>query len=51
MVDLLPLQVNRVVPSGITPSPCVALTEEHKFVLFDLQKRHSLHSGIYSGIT
>src|ERR1700710_3055842 len=42
----LPLQVNRDVPSGMTPLPCVARIFPHRFVLPDLQNLHSLHSGV-----
>lgn len=42
----MPLHVNREVPSGITPFPCVALILPQRFVLPDLQNLHSLHSGV-----
>lgn len=47
----LPLQLKRVVPSGITPFPCVIRIFWHKFVFGFLQNLHSLHCGIYNGIT
>src|SRR6218665_1852290 len=46
-----PLYEKRVVPSGITPLPCVARTATHRLVLPLLQNRHSPHSAVYSGIT
>ena len=46
-----PLQVNLEVPSGIKPLPCVTRILLHKFVLGCIQNLHSLHWGIYNGIT
>ena len=42
----LPLHLNRDVPSGMTPFPCVALILPQRFVLPDLQNLHSPHSGV-----
>ena len=47
----LPFFEKRLVPSGITPLPCVERMATHRFVLPDLQNLHCLHSGVYSGIT
>src|SRR5690554_4898275 len=47
----LPLYEKRVVPSGITLLPWVARTATQRFVLPDLQNKHSPHSAVYSGIT
>ena len=57
--NVFPLQENLLVPSGITPLPCVALCDDvirdhvntvtnhlillHKLVLEDLQNLHSPH--------
>ena len=41
-----PLHLNRLVPSGRTPLPCVARILPHKLVFPDLQNLHSLHSGV-----
>ena len=42
------LIVKRLVPSGITPLPCVLRILGHKFVFGDWQKMHALsqHCGV-----
>lgn len=40
MVEPSFLRVNREVPSGITPLPCVARILGHRFVFDDWQKMH-----------
>src|SRR5689334_1904674 len=42
----LPFFENRLVPSGMSPLPCVARIATHRFVLPDLQNLHFLHSGV-----
>lgn len=42
----LPLHLNREVPSGITPFPCVARIFPQRLVFPDLQNLHSMHSGV-----
>ena len=42
----LPLHLKRLVPSGMTPLPCVARTALHRLVLPDLQNLHSRHSAV-----
>src|SRR4030095_17122794 len=46
-----PPSENRLVPSGITPLPCVARIAVHRLVLRDRHDLHCRHSGVYSGIT
>ena len=43
--------VKRLVPSGITPWPCVPRIFGHRFVFGDWQKMHSgdAHCGVYAG--
>src|SRR6187402_1968782 len=41
----------RLVPSGITPCPCVERIAVHKLVLCEVQDLHCRHSGVYSGMT
>jgi hypothetical protein len=47
----LPLQLKREVPSGITPRPWVKRIFWHKFVFLLRQNLHSLHCGVYNGMT
>src|SRR5271168_1285140 len=46
----LPME-NRLVPSGISPLPCVARIAVHRLVLCDVQDLHWRHSGVYRGMT
>src|SRR5215469_16744341 len=46
----LPIE-KRLVPSGITPLPCVARMAVQRLVLRERQDLHCRHSGVYSGIT
>lgn len=46
-----PLHVKRLVPSGMTPLPCVSRIFEHKFVFGLLQNLHVSHCGMYNGMT
>lgn len=46
-----PLQVNRLVPSGITHCCWVPLIFSQRFVLSAVQTRHSKHCGTYNGMT
>ena len=51
MDQVLPPMEKRLVPSGITPLPCVARIAVHRLVLRDRQDLHWRHSGVYSGMT
>src|SRR6185503_18361169 len=48
---ILPPSEKRLVPSGMTPLPCVARIAVQRFVLREVQDLHSRHSGVYSGMT
>ena len=41
-----PLHLNRVVPSGNTPLPCVARTAWHRFVFWLVQNLQFRHSAV-----
>lgn len=49
--NILPLQENLEVPSGITPFPWGTRIFWQRLVLGDLQNLHSPHCGIYRGST
>ena len=47
----MPPREKRLVPSGISPLPCVARIAVHRFVLRLRHDLHARHSGVYSGMT